>query len=150
VLGAGGAFAQNTGGSQSAAANSATPPTAGSNKSASFVAASLFDPATISLRVLPNGVRGIVKQTRGTGVVAVQVWVRAGSRFETPGSAGVSHLIERAAMRSSRNYPATESSGGVTDAIEALGGVASSQTTRDSTTTARLLVPVFCHRLFVF
>jgi predicted Zn-dependent peptidase len=36
-------------------------------------------------------------------------------------------------MRSSRSYPASESGGGVTDAIEALGGVASSQTTRDST-----------------
>jgi tRNA U54 and U55 pseudouridine synthase Pus10 len=35
-----------------------------------------------------NGVRGIVKQTHGTGVVAVQVWVRAGSRFETPSTAG--------------------------------------------------------------
>jgi zinc protease len=93
----------------------------------------LFDPATISLRVLPNGVRGIVKQTHGTGVVAVQVWVRAGSRFETANTTGVSHLIERSVMRSSRNYPATESGGGVSDAIEVLGGVATSQTTRDST-----------------
>jgi hypothetical protein len=54
------------------------------NKSAAFTAARLFDPATISLRTLPNGVRGIVKQTQGTGVVAVQVWVRAGSRFRNP------------------------------------------------------------------
>jgi zinc protease len=138
LLCAGSAFAQNTAGSQSPAAdsaaqNAATQAASSPNKSTLFVAAPLFDPATISLRVLPNGVRGIVKQTRGTGVVAVQVWVRAGSRFETSGSAGISHLIERAVMRSSRSYPATETGGGVSDAIEALGGVAISQTTRDST-----------------
>jgi hypothetical protein len=87
LLFVGSAFAQNNAESQSpaddaAAQNAATQAASSPNKSTLFVAAPLFDPATISLRVLPNGVRGIVKQTRGTGVVAVQVWVRAGSRFE--------------------------------------------------------------------
>ncbi len=98
--------------------------------------ARLFAPASISLRVLPNGVRGIVRETRGTGLVAVQVWVRAGSRFEVASNAGSSHLIETLAMQSSATYPRAANGstveGGATGAIGALGGVASSQTTRDA------------------
>lgn len=98
--------------------------------------ARLFDPASISLRVLPNGVRGIVRETRGTGLVAVQVWVRAGSRFEVASNAGASHLIETLAMQDSRDYPrgrnGSPTAGGAAGAIAALGGVASSQTSRDA------------------
>jgi predicted Zn-dependent peptidase len=62
----------------------------------------------------------------------------------------VSHLIERAAMRSSRNYPATGQRWRVTDAIEALGGVASSQTTRDSTNYGATIAAGFLRRQFAF
>lgn len=87
--------------------------------------------------------RSVVRETRGTGLVAVQVWVRAGSRYETNRDAGASHLIETLAMEASKNYPpapraggadgAGVGGGGATGAIEALGGVATSQTARDAT-----------------
>ena len=94
----------------------------------------LFDPKAISLLTLPNGVRGVVRETQGTGLVAVQVWVRAGSRFETTKNSGVSHLIETIAMNASKNYPRISGlgSGGSAGAIEGLGGTANSQTTRDA------------------
>lgn len=109
-------------------AQNATLPNAASAK------ARLFDPASVSLRVLPNGVRGIVRETRGTGLVAVQVWVRAGSRYETNADAGASHLVETLVLESSKNYPRSNSAagGGAAGAIEALGGTATSQTTRDA------------------
>jgi zinc protease len=112
----------------------------------------LFDPATISLHTLPNGVRGVVKETRGTGLVAVQVWVRAGSRYETGNNVGVSRVIEALALQSSKNYPGTLAGeappaagavGGVRGAIEALGGVASSQTARDSTNYSATVAAAF-------
>lgn len=116
--------------------------------------ARLFDPASISLRVLPNGVRGIVRETRGTGLVAVQVWVRAGSRFEVANDAGASHLIETLAMEASRNYPRgsnTAVEGGAAGAIAALGGVPSSQTSRDAAnygaTVAAPFAPAALHIL---
>lgn len=99
--------------------------------------AALLDPKTITLRTLPNGVRSLVKETRGTGVVAVQVWVRAGSRYETQGNNGVSRLIEEIALNNSTGYPrsgrADEATGGAEGALEGIGAVVTSQTTRDAT-----------------
>ncbi len=117
--------------------------------------APLFALDSLSLRMMKNGVRSIVRETRGSGLVAVQVWVRAGSRYETNASAGASHLIETLAMDASKNYPPTpkkgvqaldgtaNTSGGATGAIEALGGVANSQTARDSTSYSATVAAAF-------
>jgi predicted Zn-dependent peptidase len=101
--------------------------------------AKLFDPATLSEKTLSNGVRGVVQEAPGTDLVSVQVWVRAGSRYETTQNNGVTHLIETLALQSSKNFPAkpgaaSEDSpgGGPQRAIGVLGGNASSLTSRDS------------------
>ena len=96
-----------------------------------FVPAPLFPPSQISLRVLPNGVRSIVKEAHGSGVVAVQVWVRAGSRHEFADQGGAAHLLGVACLHASSGY--SLQSGGATNAIRGLGGTAFSQTARDST-----------------
>ena len=95
----------------------------------------MFARAGLSLKTLPNGVRGIVRETRGTGLVCVQVWVRAGSRFETEVTSGASHVVETLALRSSKNYPRSvaDIGGGAADSIENLGGSVGSLTSRDST-----------------
>ena len=101
-----------------------------------FAPVKLFLSSTLSEETLPNGVRGVVKATQGTNVVSVQVWVRAGSRFENSNNNGVAHMIETLALRSSKNYPRPPlggAGGGASDAITALGGVLSSQTSRDAT-----------------
>ncbi|MBV9469573.1 MAG: insulinase family protein [Abitibacteriaceae bacterium] len=108
--------------------------------------ANLFNPALLSERTLPNGVRGVVRETRGTGLVSVQIWVRAGSRYETAANNGVSHMIENLAMHASKNYPRSPSGGiggGASDAINALGGVAGSLTSRDSTFYSATVASIF-------
>ena len=102
--------------------------------STSFQSAPLFPASALSLKVLPNGVRAIVRQTRGTGLVCVQVWARAGSRAESENESGAAHLVETLALRASKNYPRSlgELSGGAADAIEALGGNVNSLTSRDA------------------
>jgi zinc protease len=119
--------AQNT-----AATGEISPSKATSN----FKATPLFSPSQISLATLKNGVRGIVKSTSSGDVVNIQVWARAGSRFETDRESGAAHVIELLALRGSKNYPAAsggDDDGGAIGAIRALGGDAGSLTSRDST-----------------
>jgi len=101
---------------------------------APFQSAPLFSPSDISFRVLPNGVRAIVKRTPNEPTLSVQVWVRAGSRFESDAESGVAHLIETAAVRASKNQPSRESGdGGLSGAMRRVGGDAGALTSRDAT-----------------
>lgn len=95
--------------------------------------AKLFDPARISVQTLPNGVRSVVQENPGGDLVSVQVWVRAGSRFETRDNNGVTHLIETLALRASTSFPENaRGNGGVRGTLESLGGNVASLTSRDS------------------
>jgi zinc protease len=47
---------------------------------------------------LPNGLRVILEENHVTPVVALQLWVGAGSADETPGEAGLAHVAERVAV----------------------------------------------------
>lgn len=92
-----------------------------------------LDPDTISLRVLPNGVRGIVQKNPGTDLVSVQIWVKAGSRFENKDNNGVTHLIETLAVQDAGSTPTAKSPDvQPTKIIAALGGDLGSLTARDS------------------
>lgn len=93
-----------------------------------------LDPTKISVQTLPNGVRSVVQQNPGTDLVSVQVWVRAGSRFEARENNGVTHLIETLATRSARTGPAAKGSTAIEpqQAVEALGGTLGSLSARDS------------------
>jgi zinc protease len=75
------------------------------------------------------------RATSGTGLVCVQVWARAGSRFESREESGAAHLVEEAALRASRLYPRSPGAldGGAADSLEALGANVGSQTSRDAT-----------------
>jgi len=44
--------------------------------------------------VLPNGMKVILLEDHKAPVVVLQVWYRVGSRNETPGATGLSHLLE--------------------------------------------------------
>ena len=119
------------------AQNSAVPTEIVPQKAApAFKPAPLFAPSQISLNTLKNGVRGIVKMAPGTDLVNIQVWVRAGSRFETDRESGAAHVVELLALRGSKNFPAAtggDDDGGALGAIRALGGDGGSLTSRDST-----------------
>ncbi len=67
---------------------------------------------------LANGLSVIVKETPGTGVATVQIWVKAGSVYESPKEAGITHLIEHMIFKGTPTRPP----GQVAADIEAVGG----------------------------
>jgi len=67
---------------------------------------------------LANGLTVITRETPDTGVATVQIWVKAGSVFEAPHEAGITHLIEHMIFKGT----ARRGPGEVAGAIEALGG----------------------------
>lgn len=67
---------------------------------------------------LPNGLSVIVKETPGTHVATVQLWVKAGSVYESPKEAGITHLIEHMIFKGTPTRPP----GQVAGEIEAVGG----------------------------
>lgn len=112
-----------------------TPAARAQTAPAPFKAAPLFAASQISLRTLPNGVRGLVKSGSSSDLVNIQIWVRAGSRFEAEKESGAAHLVELLALRGSKNYPAGapgDDDGGAIGALRALGGDGGSLTSRDS------------------
>lgn len=95
--------------------------------------ANFLDPAAISLRTLPNGVRGIVQENPGTDLVSVQVWVKAGSRYENKDNNGVTHLIESLALLEAGSTPgARKTDLEPSKMIEERGGNVGSLSARDS------------------
>ena len=53
---------------------------------------------------LPNGLRVIIQEDRRFPVAALQVWYRVGSRNETPGLTGISHLLEHMMFKGTARY----------------------------------------------
>ncbi len=82
----------------------------------------------ISFRLLDNGMRVLVRESHAVPVVALQVWVKAGSRYEQRETSGVFHLIEHMLFRGSQNRRPDQ----VNEEIESIGGYTNAETTRDS------------------
>ena len=53
----------------------------------------------ISRQVLPNGLTVLVREDATAGVVAMSLQVRAGSRFESPTTSGITNFLHRAMLR---------------------------------------------------
>jgi len=87
------------------------------------------DPETVQERVLPNGLRLIMKPAHALGLVAIQVWIRVGSYRETPETAGYAHLIEHLVFKGGEGRAAGE----LDQAIEDLGGLLHATTEKDWT-----------------
>ena len=45
----------------------------------------------LTRHVLPNGVRVVIQEHRASDLVALQLWVKAGGRDETPSELGLAH-----------------------------------------------------------
>jgi len=67
---------------------------------------------------LANGLTVLVKETPGTKVATVQLWVKAGSIYEESHEAGITHLIEHMIFKGTPS----RGPGEVAGAIEAMGG----------------------------
>ncbi|MFZ5762198.1 MAG: M16 family metallopeptidase [Thermodesulfobacteriota bacterium] len=90
------------------------------------IMAAMNTPAALAKEIAPhlhkaslnNGLTVIVKETPGTGIATVQLWVKAGSIYEAPREAGITHLIEHMIFKGTPTRPP----GQVAGDIESVGG----------------------------
>jgi zinc protease len=80
------------------------------------------------LRVLPNGLRLIVREQHAAQLVAIDAWVRAGSGREMEGESGAAHFLEHLLFKGTP----TRKPGEIDAAIEDLGATLSAYTLRDA------------------
>ncbi|MBI1962746.1 MAG: insulinase family protein, partial [Candidatus Rokubacteria bacterium] len=76
------------------------------------------DAPGLARRVLANGLTVLVREDAAAPVVAVSLQVRAGSRYETADTAGITNFLLRAMLRGTATRSAVE----LAEAAEALGG----------------------------
>ena len=84
---------------------------------------------TPTRHVLANGVPVIVQEHRGSEVVALQLWVRAGARDETAAELGLAHYLEHMLFRGTTARPG----GFVERDVEGVGGRMNAGTSWDYT-----------------
>jgi len=80
-------------------------------------------------RVLTNGARVVVQEMPTSEIVALQLWVRAGSRDEAPSELGLAHYLEHMLFKGT----STRSRGFVEREVEGAGGRINAGTARDFT-----------------
>ncbi len=78
--------------------------------------------------ILGNGLRVVTVGLPHLSTVSVVLYVRAGSRFETRGTNGLSHFLEHMLFRGSASFPDSYE---LNLAIERLGGLLNGSTSRD-------------------
>ncbi len=78
---------------------------------------------------LENGLTVVIRENHSSPVVAVQVWVKAGSTTEPEERAGMSHLLEHMAFKGTRR----RGPGQIAREVEALGGQINAYTSFDQT-----------------
>lgn len=90
-------------------------------------------PASAASRItahrLPNGLRVLIKDTPGTGLVAVAMLVGAAPRFEDPAQAGISVLVREVALQGTQRRSAEQ----IAATLETVGGQLSALTGVDHT-----------------
>ncbi|HEU5361606.1 MAG TPA: pitrilysin family protein, partial [Candidatus Deferrimicrobiaceae bacterium] len=78
---------------------------------------------------LGNGLTVVLRENHSSPVVAVQVWVKAGSATEPEKSAGMSHILEHMAFKGTKQ----RGPGQIAREVEALGGEINAYTSFDQT-----------------
>ena len=78
---------------------------------------------------LSNGLTAIVAESHQAPVVAVQVWVKAGSAYETDDDSGITHLIEHMIFKGTEK----RGPGEIAREIESVGGSINAYTSFDYT-----------------
>jgi len=80
--------------------------------------------------VLPNGLTILTREQKGTGVVAINTWVKAGYFNESDEVAGMAHLFEHMFFKGSKRFPGAED---IAREISKAGGQSNAGTIYDST-----------------
>ena len=79
---------------------------------------------------LDNGLRIVTAPMPGTRSVSVSLYVGAGSRYERPEEAGISHLIEHLVFKGTERRPTAQE---ISEIIDGVGGVMNAGTDREMT-----------------
>ncbi len=87
--------------------------------------------ADVRRTVLPNGLTVLIREQKGSGIVAINTWVKAGYFHEPDEVAGMAHLFEHMFFKGSKAYPGPEA---IAEAISAAGGSTNAGTIYDYTT----------------
>jgi zinc protease len=72
--------------------------------SVSVVATSLGQDLKVIEKVLPNGLKVLLKEEHKAPVVTFQIWYKVGSRNEKLGTTGMSHLLEHMMFKGTKKY----------------------------------------------
>jgi predicted Zn-dependent peptidase len=75
--------------------------------------------ASPQLETLPNGLRVFILENHGTASVSVDLWVKAGSRNESPRNNGISHFVEHLLFKGTSKRTAKE----ISREIAGVGGL---------------------------
>ena len=79
---------------------------------------------------LPNGLRVLTAPMPHTRSVSVSIYLGAGSRYETPPQAGLSHFIEHLCFKGTERHPTPQE---ISQAIDGVGGSINAATDRELT-----------------
>lgn len=82
------------------------------------LAAGATEAPTVTRHVLAGGLRLLIREDPSAHVVAVSLQIASGSRFETPGTSGISNFVQRVMVRGTIKRSAQQ----IIEAAEDLGG----------------------------
>jgi predicted Zn-dependent peptidase len=111
---------------------------------------------SVSMTVLPNGLRVVTEAMPQLATAALGVWVGAGSRHEQPQEHGLAHLLEHMAFKGT----ARRSALAIAEEIEAVGGELNAETSIERTAyfarvlgtdvplALDILADILCHPAF--
>jgi predicted Zn-dependent peptidase len=85
--------------------------------------------ATAKLSELDSGARVVTEEVPSVRSVALGLWVRTGSRNETPAQAGVSHFLEHLLFKGTARYSAIE----ISELFDGLGASVNAATGKETT-----------------
>jgi predicted Zn-dependent peptidase len=78
---------------------------------------------------LDSGIRVVTEVVPSVRSVALGLWVRTGSRDETPAQAGVSHFLEHLLFKGTKRYSAIE----ISEIFDGMGAAVNAATSKEST-----------------
>lgn len=83
-----------------------------------FLSAGSLAHGEIAMRILPNGVRLIVKPNRSNRILAIQCFFQVGSYYERAEQNGITNLVCRTMLKGTRKRSALE----IAETMESIGG----------------------------
>ena len=86
-------------------------------------------PPDVELSELDGGLRVVTEAVPSVRSVALGLWVRTGSRDETPAQAGVSHFLEHLLFKGTKRHSAIE----ISELFDGMGAATNAATSKEST-----------------